>query len=348
MTGKTAEAQQTYSQCVAQKSWNYYGLISEARLREQGVAVDGTLLRPRETPTPTPPVLNAEWAQTDAGGPQLDVGAKKSIDYYATQGPAAVRPVFQSLRELRDLNLTDEISDRLDFVKDQVQATADGSYFLSVGYALAGDNWSSIIAAVRGLPHVQQGRLRDPQGLLVRRVYPTLYSDMVRQAGRRYDLDYLFLLAIIKQESAFNVNDRSWAGAIGLIQVMPGTARYIARKRGLRRFQPATLYRPEVSLDYGCYELADLMKKTNGDLAAVLAGYNAGYGRPRQWWPLHTERSYDEMIELIPITETRDYVKIIFANYEMYQRLYRDDPTHAANRPSELKKLFGRVRPLGS
>ncbi len=344
---KKAEARKSYEQCMVQRRWSYYGQLAEARLAEQGVPAD-RLLSSTDASAANAPLIKSEWEQADGGGTRLDAGARRAIDHYATQGPERLRAAFSALRELREMGLYSEAKSRLDFVKDDLYATPEGPYFLSIGYALAGDSRWSILAGGRGLLHVQQGKLRDPDGLLLNRVYPMLHADLIQQGARNHGLDPLLVFALIKQESAFQADARSWVGAAGLMQVMPSTGRTIARRRGIRHFQPSSLYRPEVGVDFGCWELAHLMRQSGGDIAASLAGYNAGYGRPQRWWPQHYSRSYDEMLELIPLTETRDYVKTIFLNYEMYQRLYRDDPTVPGRRPSEMRQLFQKVRPLAS
>jgi len=150
------------------------------------------------------------------------------------------------------------------------------------------------------------------------------------------------VLAVIKQESAFQIAAKSWVGARGLMQVMPGTGAYIARKRKIKGFSTKSLFKPEVSVDFGCWLLADLKQKTDGDLPAMLSGYNAGYGRPLRWWPLHDGRSYDELVELIPFAETEGYVKAIMRNYEMYLRLYNDRRDH----PPRPSLFYGLTKPV--
>jgi soluble lytic murein transglycosylase len=283
--------------------------------------------------------LLATWEQPGGGGTELEPGAKAALDAAASANGAPYALVFRAVREYVALRENGEAQALLHFARERVCRAGEGPYLLSVAFALAGDNLASINAANRAFEHLRDARVNDPQGLTLRRRFPILYRDLVFTTAQRHSLDPYLVLGVIKQESGFQLEATSSAGARGLMQVMPGTGRTIARKRGLRGFHTAQLYKPETSLDFGCWFLADLLRKLGGEIPAALAGYNAGLGRPQQWWPRFACRDNDALVELIPFDETEGYVKAILRNYEMYQRLYRP----ATNPATPRENLFDRL-----
>jgi soluble lytic murein transglycosylase len=347
--GDRAGAVKAMRQCFDRWQGTYYGLAAEAWLLQWGVSGKGLPLLPfpdAKTAIADAPALKPDWEQAGGGGQELDNGARLAIEAYAANGPADLAPVFRAFKEAYALGETDEAVRRLDFVRERAAASPDGSYFVSVAYALVGEALSSINAAQRAFEQVREGKLADPHALTTKRRFPLLERDLVVNAAKRHDLDPWLVFGVIKQESAFQLRATSSAGARGLMQVMPGTGRIIARKRGLKGYNPAALYSPETSVDYGCWYLADLLAKLDNDVPATLAGYNAGIGRPRQWWPRFGDRLYDELFELIPIDETRGYVAAIERNIEMYRRLYGDRATIEAERPGAVRLVTQPVKSL--
>lgn len=342
-----------YQACFDRWQGTYYGVAAQARLVALGVPegrlpaipftgeaslaiASGTELFP----------LKPEWEQPNGGGTTLAGGAQAAIDAFAATNDAEYGPVFRAVRELIAVGEEMEAEDTLDFWKDRLYEDPIAPYFLSVAYGLTGDNLDSVRAAYRALEMVRDHRLADPHGLTARRRFPKIEEPLITATAKKHGLDPYLVFGIIKQESAFQTRATSHAGARGLMQVMPGTGQYIARRRGMKNFNTKNLYKPEVSLDFGCWLMAMLKNKFAEDLPAALAGYNAGWGRPPQWWPPNVGRSYDELIELIPFGETRGYVMGILRNYEMYQRLYRDPANPDKKRPSELVLLGREVKGL--
>jgi len=351
--GDPRGAVQAYQVCYDRWQGTYYGLAAEVRLAALGVARDRLPAIPftgdadRAVAEGTGVfALQPDWRQRDGGGMALDAGARAALDAAAAGGRPTFAPVFRAARELLAVDEPVEAEEALDFWADRMYQDPGAPFFLSVAYGLTGDNLSSIRAANRAFEMVRDRRLADPHGLTTERRYPRIEAELIAATAKRHGLDPLFVFSIIKQESAFQTRATSHAGARGLMQVMPGTGRYIANRRGIRNFNVKNLYKPEVSLDYGCWLIAMLKTKFGGDLPAALAGYNAGWGRPPQWWPPNVGRSYDELIELIPFDETRGYVMGILRNYEMYQRLFRDPADPETRRPNELGLLAREVTGL--
>jgi len=112
--------------------------------------------------------------------------------------------------------------------------------------------------------------------------YPLDYGEIVRGHAHNYDLDPALLAAVIYQESKFKPRARSDMGAIGLMQLLPETAKGIATRTGGSKFQVADLYDPEINVRYGAWYLRHLIEKY-GDERTALAAYNAGQANVDSW-----------------------------------------------------------------
>ena len=138
--------------------------------------------------------------------------------------------------------------------------------------------------------------------------YPLRYSNNVRVYASQDHVDPALLAAVIETESKFDATARSNAGAVGLMQLTPNTARGIAQYTGGSRFRISDLTNPDINMRYGAWYLADLFHKY-GNETLVLAAYNAGQGNVDRW------RAHDEAIQF---PETKAYVSRV----ESLQRVY--------------------------
>ena len=157
---------------------------------------------------------------------------------------------------------------------------------------------------------------------LLRTVYPFPHRELIVREAQARGIDPYFMAALIRQESAFNPKATSGAGAMGLMQVMPPTARGVARSLGIRSFSAEMLHQPEVNVRIGSHFLADVMQTWGGRTDFVLAAYNAGPSRMARWRRFPEARDRDLFMERIPFDETRDYVRVVQLNTRIYGMLY--------------------------
>jgi soluble lytic murein transglycosylase len=156
--------------------------------------------------------------------------------------------------------------------------------------------------------------------------YPIPHRDALVAAARQWALDEAILYSLIRQESRFVPEARSRAGAMGLMQLMPATAKWVARQIPVQPFKVDMLANPEVNIRMGTYYFRRVLSALGHPILAT-AAYNAGPGRARRW---RDERPLEGAIyaETIPFNETRDYVKKVFANAWFYrQRLTGQTPS---------------------
>jgi soluble lytic murein transglycosylase len=142
--------------------------------------------------------------------------------------------------------------------------------------------------------------------------YPLSYSAIIRGHARNYDLDPALLAAVVYQESKFHADARSDSGAIGLMQLLPETAKGIAIRTGGTRFRVDDLYEPEINVRYGAWYLRHLLTKY-GDEQTALAAYNAGQDNVDRW------RAEGRGIAF---AETRHYVDRVEDLKEVYRKAY--------------------------
>lgn len=151
-------------------------------------------------------------------------------------------------------------------------------------------------------------------------IFPLSYWDLIQKHAAANGLDPYFVAALMAQESTFVADIRSSANAVGLMQLIPSTARMYARKLGLP-YSPKLMTNPEANIRMGTAYLADKVREF-GDLHLVLAAYNAGERAVRKWQAEHPGVPVDEFIDDIPYPETQNYVKRILGTADDYRRLY--------------------------
>ncbi len=233
---------------------------------------------------------------------------------------------FLKGRELHSLGFADDALAELDLVRKGAGADRDRLYALSLFYY-------DIQEPGRALPLLRRhfGRVGQtpPPGLpftFWRALYPLGYSAEVEGEAWRNGLEPAFVAAVIREESSYDPKTLSPVGARGLMQLMPDTARLVARALGeAYNSDPATLHEVRLNIRLGTRYLATLMTQF-GEPALVAAGYNAGPHRVVRWWGGRRNDDLEEWIEAIPFDETRAFVKRVLTSWEEYRRLSQTSP----------------------
>lgn len=155
--------------------------------------------------------------------------------------------------------------------------------------------------------------------------HPMVFKDLVLSREAAVKLPSLLSFAIMQTESRFDPSVTSWAGAKGLMQLMPGTAEFIARKLGIGKPSNAQLHDPDLNIRMGVYNLSSLVGRYGGkEFSAALAipGYNAGPGNVDKWLDKRAEWDLDLFIEAIPFDETRHYTQSVLGRWLAYRWIY--------------------------
>lgn len=187
--------------------------------------------------------------------------------------------------------------------------------------------------AIRGISQAQHWDDLDIR-------FPLAYQQPITQQARARQLNPTWVYAITRQESGFMEDARSHAGAIGLMQLMPGTAKETARRFGIALSNPNDVLLPERNIALGTAYLAQLHEQFQGNRVLASAAYNAGPGRVRQWTRGIDNLSADVWIENIPFDETRQYVQSVLSYAVIYgdklgiEQPVMDNNEHMLNFPA--------------
>jgi soluble lytic murein transglycosylase len=169
--------------------------------------------------------------------------------------------------------------------------------------------------------------------------FPSPFRAAMAQYAAPLGLDENWIYGLIRQESRFIMDARSSVGASGLMQLMPATARYVARKMNVPNFTPARVNDLEINLQLGTGYLKMVLDDLDGSMVLATAAYNAGPGRPRSWRAsLAGPVEGAIFAETIPFNETRDYVKKVLSNSVYYAAL-------SENAAQSLKARLGVIAP---
>ncbi len=155
--------------------------------------------------------------------------------------------------------------------------------------------------------------------------YPAPYRETMQVRLRENGLEEAWVYGLMRQESRFASQAKSDVGAAGLMQIMPATAKWVARKMGMRDYRSALIHETEVNLKLGTYYMKNILTTFDNNAVMASAAYNAGPTRARQW---RGEKPLEGAIyiETIPFDETRDYVKKVMSNTVYYSKLF-DQPS---------------------
>ncbi len=170
--------------------------------------------------------------------------------------------------------------------------------------------------------------------------YPAPFRENVIPQARQVALDSGWVYGLMRQESRFVMNAQSSVGAKGLMQLMPKTAEWVAKKIGLKNYHPSQVAVMDTNVALGTHYLSMVLSDLDNQPVLASAAYNAGPGRARRW---RADQPLEGAIyaETIPFEETRDYVKKVMSNAVYYSALFE-------NRPQSLKSRLGVIGPRQS
>lgn len=279
----------------------YYGLMARTRLEaidpDRAARVASQLIFPTESAGPWP--LHA--------------------------GPMGDDPHFLAGVELLRLGFPEAVSSELLAVDRSGQA-AEAIRLLVKVLSLAGDARSAHAIARVSLRKDLAGRITTENRAIWELAYPNAFRELIEKHCRDAAIEPDLLQALMREESALDPTALSWAGAIGLTQLMPSTATAVARRLKIPKFSVKLLLDPDVNIRLGAAYLGSLHRRFKGVKQFALAGYNAGERAVDRWRQARPDAEIDAWVEDIPIAETRGYVKRVLRSYNTYRLLYGAPP----------------------
>lgn len=178
-------------------------------------------------------------------------------------------------------------------------------------------------AYTKGLSNRQRRKL--PWDIQMRTYYPYAYEARVQAGAEDYAVPDHLIYAIVRSESYFKPWVVSYAGAIGLMQIMPHTGSKISERKGNGAFSRARLFDPAFNIDYGVWYIGQLLIKYKGQVPLAIAAYNGGPHNVDQWLTDSGGMEWDEFIESIGFAQTRNYVKKVLRTMGAYRKLYEGE-----------------------
>ena len=302
--GKDSLAREAFLDCIADFPLGYYAHRSRMML------VEYELMEKFEVPyakgVSMTPEATLAWVQN------LQKGAKDPT--YTQERFDRIKKLFQYGFSDEAFALYDEArkknAKRLDFLYEY------GKLFYDMGEIAAGYRLARQFQA-----NIDRRLLADAPIGILHYLFPTPYRDQVKfHAGTR--IDPFFVYSVMRQESIFDYQITSPAGACGLLQIMPATGKMLAKQESLDVFDPSQLYNPYMNIRLGTRYLVDLKAQYKDDYMYVLGNYNAGPKPTKRWQAAGEGKTWDIRAEEISYWETRDYVKRVMGNYWIYQEIY--------------------------
>ncbi len=169
-----------------------------------------------------------------------------------------------------------------------------------------------------------------------KKLYPLHYETSVEKYAKAYNVDKALIYAMILEESRYRADAISWAGAIGLMQIMPATGREIAQKLKISRFRSSMLKIPDINIRLGTKYIGELNDMFDGNAMLVSGAYNGGPGRMKRWLQTKNIKDLDEFVEKITIRETRLHIKKVINSYDNYVEIYGQPDVPAVNSAFDL------------
>ena len=182
------------------------------------------------------------------------------------------------------------------------------------------------------------------QAALLRHAWPRAFGGIIDQHTADYDWDPLLFQGLVREESAFAPGIVSWAGAMGLSQLMWPTAKETARRMGLR-INRSSLDDPSTNVDIGATYFEGLAQRWKGHLPLAVASYNAGPGAVNKWVEARGDLELDAWVETIPYDQTRHYVKRVVSSWQAYKYLYGAGSTRVPLRIGPVARAISQSDP---
>jgi peptidoglycan lytic transglycosylase len=283
-----AAAEPIYAKVVAEAPRSYYGMLAARRVTRAPETA-------RRTPSTALPAKPEDAVAADPGFARVDLLRRIGLVEYAWE-------------ELEDV-VQASVGDHARLYGASAAYVRDERYHLAL--RIVRRHFGTL--AVSGDPTLPRAFWEI--------IYPLGWRSDVAEAARRAGLDPYLVAAVVREESSYYPRAVSRAGARGLMQLMPATARPMADLRGLAFEGGSLLDDPRANLDIGAAFLAGLLKEF-GDPHLALAAYNAGPKRARDWWKTRRTNDMEAWVEQIPYDETRHYVKRVTLSWEEYRRIY--------------------------
>ncbi|HET9623448.1 MAG TPA: transglycosylase SLT domain-containing protein [Kofleriaceae bacterium] len=287
-----------YTETVGRFPFSWYALLARARLAALGA--------------PVPPFGKADPRPR---GPRLAATVDEAL---------ASDPIIARADALIAAGLATEAGDELArneraFLKKHDRAAAFA--MLLDRYRAAGNFFRPWMLAVSYSGSALDGPAEDDARRWWENAYPRAYRDLIEKYQDLGGNPDGYLYSIMRKESGFNPHDLSYADAQGLLQMIPPTTQRVAKELKIP-YDPGRLYEPAYNIQTGSWYIGHLLQKFKGQIPIGAGSFNSGPRPVMKWVDQYGDREIDELVELVPFTQTREYMKKVTENFARYQYLY--------------------------
>jgi soluble lytic murein transglycosylase len=230
---------------------------------------------------------------------------------------------FARADDFEVIGLTDLAIRELNSALERAPTSPKINLRLAQVYARRGESFQATIVLRRGYPDLYSYSEEDLPREAWQIFFPLVNWGTIKEEAKRYGIDPYVAAGLIRQESVFNPNAISRAGARGLMQVMPATGQLVSKRQGGGAISAADLLNPTLNVKLGMNYLAQMLGQF-GRIEYAAAAYNAGPGRAQRWINERGGMDIEDWIEAIPFTETRGYVQGVLRYTANYRRLYKE------------------------
>jgi soluble lytic murein transglycosylase len=230
-------------------------------------------------------------------------------------------PHFTAAVELLRLGFPEAVSSEL-LAVNRTNLPSENVRLLVLMLALSGDERGAHAVARVALRRDLSGRITPETRPVWEVAYPNAFRELIEKHTAAAGVEPDLLQALMREESALDPKALSWAGALGLTQLMPSTAQAVARQLKLKKVTTQSLLEPETNIKLGAHYLGSLVKRFSGHTPFAVGSYNAGPLAIDRWRSDRPGMPLDAWVEEVPIAETRGYIKRVLRSYNTYQLLY--------------------------
>jgi len=316
--GEVEQAQALLGRLAENLPRDYYGLRAAHLLANGGVP-------PR---WPTPPWQGVrQFSDDEAERAEAEQWLRTWTEVPEALDPGALSDTiagdahFRRAMELLTLGLRAEAQGELDSLRSEHERDPLSLYQLALTAQDLGLYATSLRSAIDLAVLAPEDSVLGMPRLIQRLAFPIHYAELVLTESHEYRVEPLLMFALIRQESVFDDTVASWAGAVGLAQIMPTTGEWIAEMMPWPDYSEELLRRAYLNVRFGTWFMSRILVQTDGDVAAALAGYNGGPANAMRWLE-QSGGDPDLFVEVIHLDEPQRYVREIYRHYDVYVRLY--------------------------
>ncbi len=313
--GENDAAANIYKEIIDSKTYTYYTFASQRSLKSMGVdygipKIDNTVYPGNPKIGELLPEIYQDTDNNNSGNSSGGSGQDGKFTH------------IDKAKEL--LNLTFYVSAAKEIEVGSSEFEQDNLSILEIStlYLEAKDYLNSQKLIAKYFSKLKSNLNNPYKDYIYYLLYPYGFKEYIDKYSGQFNIDPLFVLAVIREESRFQPEAGSYAGALGLMQIIPKTGKGIASQLGISNFDNQMLLDPEISIKMGSYYLSRQLESFSQNKYYACGAYNGGPGSMSKWISSWGDKDIDEFIEYISYDETRNYIKKVMGSYFFYQLLY--------------------------